>query len=594
MAELKGLKQTWDLDAFFPGGPESPQYAAYMEQLEKDLAAFSAEVQNPVSGVEAWVKRLNDLQALASRGGYAGAFINCHAAANVNSQAARFLGGKVRQLNSVLGTINTILNDQLLSMSDADWQQLMAAPELAELAWNLNERRERAKDMLPADQEALVNALSVNGYHGWNVLYNSITGRMQIEVEIDGVKETISPGQLQNRLSDPDPKKRAYYMDLWDKAWDEVAETIAVGLNQMAGYRLNLYKARGWDDFLFEPLRYNRMKRETLDSMYAAIQQNLPRLVAFLQRKKELLGLEEFGWQDVDAPISSSTEKISYDEAANFIVDNFRKLFPNMADLAVMAFQDRWIESEDRPGKRMGGFCSGFSEAKQSRIFVTFSGTKGNLSTLAHELGHAYHGWVMKDMPQMTKGYAMNVAETASTFSEVLVGDAAIAAASSPEEKLTLIEDKLKRAVGLMTNLVSRFTFECSFYEERQKGDVSVARLNELMVEAQKAAYGDALDRWHPTFWASKLHFHNTGVPFYNFPYTFGFLFATGVYAHALKAGSGFEDKYAALLMDTGRSQVEDLAMKHLGVDLSKPDFWLQAIDLGLAELDEWLEMTKK
>ena len=594
MAKFSNLKQTWDLDVFFPGGPESPQYAAYLAQLEQDLQAFSAEVKTPVTTIPEWVQRLNTLQQIASRSSYAGAFINCHASANVNSQTARFLGGKVRQLNAILGTINTIINDQLLSMADAEWEQLMQAPELSELAWNLNERRLRAKDMLPADQEALVNALSVNGYHGWNVLYNHITSSMQIEVDLDGKQETISPGQLQNRLSDPDPRVRAYYMDLWDKAWDSVSETIAVGLNQMAGYRLNLYKARGWDDFLFEPLRYNRMQRATLDSMYAAISQNLPRLVAFLQRKKELLGLAEFGWQDVDAPTGASVEKISYDEAADFIVEHFGKMFPQMADLATMAFEQQWIESEDRPGKRMGGFCSGFPEAKQSRIFVTFSGTKGNLSTLAHELGHAYHGWVMKDMPQMTKGYAMNVAETASTFCEVLVGDAAIASAATPEERITLIEEKLRRAVGLMTNLVCRFVFECSFYEERQKGDVSAARLNELMVDAQKATYGDVLDRWHPTFWASKLHFHNTGVPFYNFPYTFGFLFATGVYAHALKAGSGFEEKYAALLSDTGRKNVEDLASEHLGVDLTKPEFWLQAIDLGLAELDEWLELTKK
>ena len=594
MSKLNDLKQTWDLDVFFPGGPESPEYAAYLAAIEKDLQEFNTNGTTPINGVAAWVERINSLQKLSSRAIYAGAFINCHGAADVRSLAARQLSGRVRQMNATLGTINTKINDLMLAIPDEEWQELMAVPELAELAWNLNERRERAKDMLPADQEAIINALSVNGYHGWNVLYNHITSKMQIPIEVNGVQSVISPGQLQNRLSDPDPTMRSYFMDVWDKAWDDVAESIAVGLNQMAGYRLNLYKARGWQDFLFEPLRYNRMKKVTLDSMYAAIAQNRPRLIAFMQRKKEILGLTSFGWQDVDAPISNNEAKLTYDEAANFIVENFAKISPRMAELATKAFSDQWIESEDRPGKRMGGFCSGFPEAKQSRIFVTFSGTKGNVATLAHELGHAYHGWVLKDMPMLTKGYAMNVAETASTFAEVLVGDAAIQAATDPEEKITLIEDKLKRGVGQMTNLVCRFIFECSFYEERAKGEVSVERLNELMVTAQKEAYGDALDRWHPTFWASKLHFHNTGVPFYNFPYTFGYLFATGVYAHGLKAGIEFEDKYAALLCDTGRSNVEDLAMKHLGVDLSKPDFWLDAIDLALAELDEWLELTKK
>ena len=590
---LSNLKQTWDLDTFFPGGPESPQYAAFIEKLAADLSSFATEIEQPIDTISQWVERLSTMQELATRSAHARAFISCHLAADVSSRAARQLEGTNRQLGAQMNTINTILNDQLLSIPDSKWSELMQAPELVELAWNLNERRIRAKDMLPKEQEALINSLSVNGYHGWNSLYNQITGSIKVAVDLNGVQETISPGQLQNRLSNPDAAVRAYYMDLWDKVWDDAAEMIALDLNQLAGFRLNLYKARGWDDFLFEPLRYNRMQKATLQSMFDAIRQNRPRLVAFLKRKKELLELDSFGWQDVDAPISSNEAKLSYDEAANFIVEHFTKLSPRMADLATRAFAERWIESEDRPGKRMGGFCSGFPVDQQSRIFVTFSGTKGNVATLAHELGHAYHGYVLKDLPQMTKGYAMNVAETASTFAEVLVGDAAIAAASA-DERVALIEDKLRRGVGQMTNLVCRFIFECSFYEERAKGDLTVARLNELMLAAQKEAYGDALDRWHPTFWASKLHFHNTGVPFYNFPYTFGYLFATGVYAHAVKEKQNFEDKYAALLMDTGRSDVEDLAKKHLGVDLSKPDFWLEAIDLALAELDEWLELTKK
>jgi len=592
--ELKGLKQTWDLDIFFPGGPASPQYAAYTDELKKDLQQFATEVKTPCTEVATWVERLTKLQRLASRTSYARAFISCHGAADVANQAARQLEGQNRQMGALLGTINTLINDQMLSLPQEEWVSLLATPELADLAWNLEERRNRAKDMLPAAQEALVNTLSVNGYHGWNTLYNQITGSIKITVEEEGVTSIISPGQLQNRLSHTDPVRRAYYMDLWDKAWDEAADTIAVGLNQMAGYRLNLYRARGWEDFLFEPMRMNRMKRTTLESMYTAITQNRPRLVAFLQRKKELLGLSSLGWQDVDAPLSGNEVKLTYDEAANFIVTHFNRLSPRMAELAVRAFQERWIESEDRSGKRMGGFCSGFPEAQQSRIFVTFSGSKGNVATLAHELGHAYHSWVLKDLPQMTKGYAMNVAETASTFAEVLVGDAAIAAAANQAERTSLMEDKLRRGVGQMTNLVCRFVFEKAFYEERQKGDLSVARLNELMLAAQKESYGNALDRWHPTFWASKLHFHNTGTPFYNFPYTFGYLFATGIYAHAVQAGPEFEDKYAALLRDTGRSTVEDLAAKHLGVDLSQPDFWLSAIDLALAELAEWLELTQK
>ncbi len=338
----------------------------------------------------------------------------------------------------------------------------------------------------------------------------------------------------------------------------------------------------------------NRMTLETLNTMWSTIDANKDRLVAYLQRKRELLGLEKLGWQDISAPIGQSHSKLTYDQAATFIVEQFGRFSPRMAEFATMAFNNRWLEAEDRPGKRMGGFCTGFPEKKQSRIFVTFSGTMGNMATVAHELGHGYHQSIMQDMPPMTRHYAMNVAETASTFAEMIVADAAVKHAPTQEEKLSLMEDKLQRAVALLMNIQARFLFETRFYAERKQGLVPVKRLNELMLQAQKDAFKDALDLYHPHFWASKLHFYNTGVPFYNFPYTFGFLFSAGVYAKAMEVGVGFEEDYANLLRDTGRMQVEDLAQRHLGVDLTKPAFWQSAIDLVLVDFDEFMKLTKQ
>ncbi|MCL2497627.1 MAG: M3 family oligoendopeptidase [Symbiobacteriaceae bacterium] len=594
MSELSGLKQTWDLDIFFPGGPESPEYSAYVEQMSQDLQKFLEEVKHPISGVEAWIKRLDTMQKLSRRNSHARAFISCHGSADTANQAVRRLEGRNRQMSAVFSTINTLVNDQMLALSDADWEELMQAPEMAEMAWGLNDRRNRSKEMLPADQEALINLLAVNGFHGWNALFNLVTGSISIEVEEDGGQKSISVAQLQQRLSHPDAKRRAYYMDVWDKVWDDNSEVIAHELNQMSGFRLSLYKARGWDDFLFETLRNNRIQKATLESLLEAIAQKRHRLVAFLQRKKELLGLEVFGWQDVDASVSGEKVMLSYDEAANFIVNNFGSLSPMMAELATTAFKDRWIESEDRPGKRNAAFCSGFPELQQSRIFVNFSGTMSSVVTLAHEIGHAYNSWVMRDVSSLARGHASTLSETASLFAEVLVSEAAIKAAKTPEERISLIEEKLDRCVFMLVNQVARFLFERSFYEERTKGEVSPTRLNELMLAAQKEAHGDALDRWHPTFWASKQHFHGTGNPFYNYPYTFGLLFASGIYAHAIKSKDTFEAAYNALLKDAGQCTAEELAMRHIGADLTKPDFWLEALDLAMSGLDDWLEMTKK
>jgi len=240
--------------------------------------------------------------------------------------------------------------------------------------------------------------------------------------------------------------------------------------------------------------------------MWAAIDASKDRLATYLDRKRRMLGLKQLGWQDVDAPVGETSAKLTYDEAANFIVTHFGKVSPRMAQLAGKAFEDRWIESEDRPGKRMGGFCTNFPDKSQSRIFVTFSGTLSNTATVAHELGHAYHQHVMNDLAPFNQQYAMNVAETASTFAEMVVADAALNSARSPEEKLVLLEDKLHRAVTLLMNIQCRFLFETRFYEERAKGIVSVERLNALMEGAQKDAFAGVLGRYHPHFWASKLH----------------------------------------------------------------------------------------
>jgi oligoendopeptidase F len=265
-----------------------------------------------------------------------------------------------------------------------------------------------------------------------------------------------------------------------------------------------------------------------------------------------------------------------------------------MAAFAHRAFEGRWIEGEDRPGKAPGGFCTFFPESNQSRIFMTYSGTPSNVSTLAHELGHGFHTYAMKGVHYLNRGYAMNVAETASTFAEMIVADASVKNAKDKAEKLVLLDDKIQRTVALLMNIHARFLFETSFYEERKLGLVSVERLNELMLAAQKEAYCDALAEYHPLFWASKLHFFITDVPFYNFPYTFGYLFSLGIYAQALEEGNGYEEKYIALLRDTASMSVEDLAMRHLQVDLTQKDFWVKAVRPFIEDIEEFLQLTEE
>lgn len=593
---MDNLRQTWDLESIFPGGSDSPQLKTELETIRTKIAAFKEMVQKltPDLDLGQFKVLVRDMQAVMMNLGQCSAFVGCLTAQNVRDDRARLLQGDLGQIGASLAIVLTSVDDIFLHMPETIWQGFLHDPELVELSFSLNERREVAKTKMGPELEALVTDLAVDGYHAWSHLYNTVVGQMAIEVEREGKVQKLSMGQAGNLLADPDPKLREVVFHKFEEAWAKEAEVCASALNHLAGFRINLYKNRGWDDILSEPLQVNRMERATLDAMWSAVEKGKPHLVKYLQRKAELLGLDQLAWYDVGAPVGDASKQIPYDEAATFVVDQFRKFSPEIADFTQAAFDHLWVEAENRGGKRPGAFCTSLPLSQESRVFMTYSGTIKSLGTLAHELGHAYHGHVLRDAPLLLRRYAMNVAETASTFGELLVVDGAVGAATSPEEKLGILEDKIGRSVAFFMDIHARFLFETRFYEARKKGLVSVTELNRIMTEAQEEAFLGSLKEYHPHFWASKLHFYITGTPFYNFPYTFGYLFSAGVYARAKAEGQGFAKDYSNLLQDTAKMSVEDLAKKHLGVDLTKPEFWEAAVKLATDDVEEFLQLTDK
>ncbi|WEG12299.1 M3 family oligoendopeptidase [Pullulanibacillus sp. KACC 23026] len=591
MAETK-LDQTWNLDTFFEGGSQSESFAAFVQELKTDIESFISAL-NTLS-LPALPERLNQFADLSKRMRQASAYVSCLTAQDMADKKATQLQGQTQVLSASLNTADLQINQFLSNVPDPEWQNFLATDYGQEVRFPLEEGRLEAKEKLSIDKEKLISQLSVDGYHGWSQLYNTTVGQMGIEVELpDEGKRTVSVGQAANLLSSNNRDVREHVFERWEKAWTDVADFCSASINHIAGFRLNVYEQRGWDQVLKEPLKLNRMSQKTLDTMWEVITDYKSHLVSYLHKKAELLGVDKLTWADVDAPISNVEEKVSYEEACEFIVEQFSSFNPKMGTFAEHALGNRWVEAEDRAGKRPGGFCTSFPMSQESRIFMTFSGTASNISTLAHELGHAYHQHVMNDLNYLNQHYAMNVAETASTFAEQIVSDASIRTAESKERKLQLLEDKLQRAVAFFMNIHARFLFETRFYEERKNGSVSVERLNTLMEEAQKEAFCGELASYHPSFWESKLHFYITYVPFYNFPYTFGYMFSTGIYARAVEEGASFSDKYDALLCDTGSMTVEELALKHLGVNLEQRDFWEQACQQIVKDIDLFLELAE-
>lgn len=586
------LNQTWNLESFFPGGSDSPELARHLDELEAMIAELEQKASAVGDSAEAWSDLLSLLQAVEGRSIQASSFIGCLMAQNVRDKQAFRLDGRMTQMMAAMQGVLAKLDQQMRSLADDAWQAILADTRMAPVAFVLDERRRLAAQKMDPAREVLAADLGVDGYRAYSPLYDTIVGRITIPVGKAGQAEQLSVGQAYNRFASPHRAERAQLFQRWEEAWGRESDLIAHTLNHLGGYRLSLYRHRGWDSVLQEPLAINRMSAATLDAIWTAAERGKPALRRFLDRKAALLGVAKLDWYDVSAPIGQADRKVGYDEAAGFIADQFRQFSPRMADFAAQAFQQRWIEVEDRPHKMPGGFCTDFPLSQESRIFMTYSGDPGGVSTLAHELGHAYHSHLVFDLPPLVQNYAMNVAETASTFGELIVSSAAIRSAATREEKLALLNDRLGDAVAYLMNIHARFIFERSFYAERAKGLLSVERLNELMLAAQQEAYQGSLGQYHPLFWASKGHFYDTITPFYNFPYTFGYLFSAGIYARALEEGPAFEQRYVDLLRDTGRMTVEELGRRHLGVDLTRPDFWESGLSVALGDVEEFLRLT--
>jgi pepF/M3 family oligoendopeptidase len=396
-----------------------------------------------------------------------------------------------------------------------------------------------------------------------------------------------------------------------DKAWSTIADTCADAINHIAGTRLTVYRHLGLRDHLERPLRHNRMRRETLDAMWSAVTRRKPILLKYMNRKAGLLGFEKLAWYDTQAPLprtSATTDHgprttdrsgpatLSWDECCRLVIATAERFSPEFGEFCQTALAGGWIEAENRAGKRQGGFCTGFPTAKQSRIFMTFTDSADSMSTLAHELGHAYHAHVLRDRPVFLQEYPMNLAETASTFAEAVLGEERLRAAASPGEQLEILDHMLADAVAFLMNIHARFVFEDRFHRERAAGEVPAERLSELMLAAQRETYCDGLaeDGWNPRFWVSKLHFYISTLPFYNFPYTFGYLLSLGLYAAAADFGPEFADRYRSLLLATGDRETEEAVQSTLGYDLSREDFWNRSLDVVERRVEQFLELSER
>jgi oligoendopeptidase F len=592
---------SWDLTAFFASFA-GDEYRDFRAQLERDLASLLEESRTlgalSRESSNAWAELLVRLENATARSAHLASYLGCLSAADSRDEAVAREVASATSARSAQEKVYVLVREALRSADEELFDVLCADPRLESARYFLQRVRERARWSMGNAEENLAADLEPSGLAAWGRLYGNVSGKLVFELALPGQATRHLPVSMtRTLLEDPDPVVRRAAFHGANAAWARTADVTAACLNAISGTRLALYARRGVGHFLEPALFDAAISRETLDAMLDSVRARAGIARRYLRRKAERLGRERLGFPDLLAPLPRADgARVSWAEARAEIESAFGASYPALAALAHRAFERNWIDWETRPGKRPGGFCSGSSLIDESRIFLTFNGAPGDTSTLAHELGHAFHGERMAGTRFWARRSPMTLAETASTFAEQILIDAAQARArDSHEDRLAILDGRLQDAAVFLLNIPARFSFEKALYEERAHGELAVSRLCALMLDAEREWYGDALDPddLDPWFWASKLHFYITSISFYNFPYTFGYLFSLGIFARAKREGPGFLPRYEALLRSTGGASAEQVAQGALGVDLRKPDFWNASLDLIEENLDEYLNAAQ-
>ncbi len=585
----QGVK--WDLKAYFPSfnGPE-------MLKFKKKLAADISALQKKAAGLAPlsvktagdWEKLLLAAENAETRLGHIFSYVGCLEAAHADKDEYSAEDANLSALAAEYSKFGVDLLRAFKDVPDKVFAAFLKREKLRGAEHSLRRVREAAKRTMTPAEEKLAADLGVDGFQSWERLYNKVSGKLEFDMTWpDGKKERLPISRWRALMSDADRKTGRAAFEGGNKAWAGVEDTCAAALNALAGTRGTLYRRRGVKHFLDQALFGAGIKRRTLDAMYTAVNRNLEPVREILRVKAAAMGKKGIAFFEREAPLPlKDTRLYSWEEGSAKVEDAFGRVYPALGKYYKDFLGSRWLESEARGGKRPGAFCTGSHLIGQGRVYMTFNGALGDVNTLAHEMGHAWHSHLLKEMRPWATEYPMTLAETASIFGEHLLAEGIQADPEvSGAQKLIMLDEYLSGAAVTILDITVRFEFEKAFYEERQKGEVSVARLKELMTAAQKRIFGDALEPGgeDPLFWASKLHFYMAGVSFYNFPYTFGFLMAATLFRKFKEEGPAFLPKYEAFLRLTGSDTAEGVAKKSLGADIGDPAFWETAIK-GLAE----------
>lgn len=472
----------------------------------------------------------------------------------------------------------------------SDW--ISSSEVVKDQEYNINEILKNAEFLLSSEVEGVISKLKINASNTWSKLQSHLTSLATVDFK----GETITLAALRNLAYSPDQeiRKEAYETEI--KLYSTIEDAVAFSLNSIKGEVNVINEMRGFESPIQKTLIDSRMSQKTLDALISAIENYLPVFRKYFKHKAKLLGhTSGLPWYDLFAPFETSNPRsYSVDDSKKIIVSSFATFSKELSSMAEEAYDNNWIDFYPREGKRGGAFCSNLAPIKQSRILTNYGESISDIITLAHELGHAFHGMQIEDLSILNTDYTMPVAETASTFCENIVFNAAIESVGE-EEKLVLIENSISDLAQITVDILSRYKFETEVFERRKHQFLFPDDLKEIMTQAQNDTYGDGLDQntMHPYMWINKGHYYSGGLSFYNFPYAFGGLFALGLYSQYKKEGESFIPKYNNLLKATTTASCEDVAAL-ANIDVQDVSFWESSLRIVEERIDDFIELTSK
>lgn len=464
---------------------------------------------------------------------------------------------------------------------------------LKEHEFFLKELWEKNRYLLSEAEEVVISKMKNTGSGAFSKLQNTLSSTLLVDIELDGEKKQLPLPVVRNMAHNKNAeiRKTAYEAEL--NSYKKIEESSAACLNGIKGEVITVNKMRGYDSVLEETLINSRLDAESLEAMFTAMRESFPAFRRFYLKKAEILGHKNgLPFYDLFAPSGEVDMNYTYEEAREFIVKNFGTFSEALADFADNAFEKRWIDAEPREGKRGGAFCSNLHAIGESRVLCNFSGSFSDVVTIAHELGHGYHGNCLKDESILNSDYTMPIAETASIFCETIVKNAVLKTATK-EQAYSVLEESISDAGQVIVDIYSRFLFESELFKRRENSSLSVKELKEIMINAQKEAYGEALDEnyLHPYMWINKPHYYYAERNFYNFPYAFGLLFSKGLYAEYVKRGQEFVKDYDKLLSMTGKMTIPEVTAM-MGIDIHKVDFWRSSLKLIEEDIEKFISLV--